>query len=298
MKLSIGLFAAVSAVGTDDPAFERPAICNEYDGTFVNSDNIVNCWSPSGHFASVHNDNGTEVSYYQTNDGGECGFQYIDTELSLVNKTCTFVPADVDGSYDIGNAVFVAKGPNAAPNEIVGFDITGDFNYVQKWDVQFNFADEFNQELNDYIDAVDYANKNNSTQPEPFSFDKTYACANEIENLTPPSNCQDNGRPYQGYAIMFTNQHAGDKNNNYAIANYHQGIGTNHVFSVSINKPCQQWGFTEHDPNQGTIQMLVQDANECMFTVTVGENHGAQLFYFQGSIDEGVIDFFNDVTIA
>ena len=297
MKFSIGLFAAVSAV---DPEFELPEICDDYAAA---SENFVNCWKPSGHFLGDRSMyyNGTIDYYLQMNNGGECGFQYIDTNLSLVNKTCTFTPADVDnGSYDVGNAIFVAKGADAGPHDIVGFDITGDFNYVQKWDVTFNYSRDFNEKLDRYVDELNYANQHNSTQPEPFTYDRTYDCINDILSFSPPTveNCQDNGEPYKGYAIMFTNQHAGDKNNNYAIANYHKGIGTGHVFTVSINKPCQNWGFTEHDSNQATIQMVIQDENECVFTVTVGANHGAQFFYFQGSVDEGVIDFFDDVIIA
>ena len=300
MKLSIGIFAAVSAV---DPEFERPEACDEYDNTLRFdrlTKNYVNCWSPSGHFNGVHV-NGTINYFEQVNSGGECGFQYIDTELSLVNKTCVFGRAQVDGSYEIGNGVFVPKGPGASPFEIVGLDITGDFNYVQKWDVTFNWEEEFNQQLDAYVDAVNEANKHNTTQPEPFTFDKTYACAAEIGNFLPPSveGCRDSSPrgPYEQYAIMITNQQAGDKNNNYAIANY-RGNTSDNVFTVQINKPCRNWGFTELDPNQATIEMIVQNENECTFVVTVGEHKATQLFYFQGSIDEGVIDFFNDITIA
>jgi len=291
MKLSIGLFAAASAVGTDDPAFETPSpLCDAY---VAKSENYVNCWSPSGHFGT---ENGT-VGFVQQNEGGECGFQYIDTEYSIVNKTCSFTPA-FDDNYTVGNAVFVAKG-DSFYNQIVGFDITGDFNFVQKWDVTFNWTQDFNDKLDAYVAAVDEANKQNTTLPEPFTYERVYDCYPETAGFVAPSdrNCDDLGAPYSDYAIMFTNQQAEDPNNNYAIANYHQGIGTGHVFTVSINKSCEKWGFTAHDPNQATIQ-VVKFLNECIFTVTVGENHGARLFYFQGSVDDGVIDFINDVTIA
>ena len=287
MKLSIGLFAAVSAV---DSEFELPATCSDYAGV---STNFVNCWKPSGHFGT---ENGT-AGFVQQNDGGECGFQYIDTGLSLVNKTCGFNPAFTD-NYTVGNGVFVAKGATNA-NQIVGLEITGDFNYAQKWDVTFDWTQDFNEKLDAYVAAVDEANKQNTTQPEPFTYERVYDCYPETAGFVAPSdrNCQDLGAPYADYAIMFTNQQAEDPNNNYAIANYHKGIGTGHVFTVSINKSCEKWGFTAHDPNQATIQ-VVEFLNECIFTVTVGENHGARLFYFQGSVDDGVIDFINDVTIA
>merc|ERR1712187_814980 len=124
-----------------------------------------------------------------------------------------------------------------------------------------------------------------TTQPDPFTYERVYDCYPETAGFVAPSdrNCDDLGAPYSDYAIMFTNQQAEDPNNNYAIANYHKGIGTDHVFTVKINKPCQNWGFTEHDSSQATIQMVVQDSSECIFTVTVGVNHGARLFYFQGS---------------
>ena len=293
MKFSIGLFAAVSAV---DPEFELPEICDDYAAA---SENFVNCWKPSGHFLGDRSMyyNGTIDYYLQMNNGGECGFQYIDTDLSLVNKTCEFTPA-FDNNYVVGNAVFVPKGASATPGvqEIVGLDMTGDFNYVQKWDVLFNWEQDFNEKLGIYVDAVKAANENNSTQPEPFSYDRTYACAAEIGAFNPPTefNCRDNGAPYADYAIMITNQHAGDKNNNYAIANYG---GEGSAFTVQITgKSCQKWGFTPHDPNQATIS-FVQTENDCIFNVLI-DNAAAQLFYFQGSVDEGVIDFFNDVTIA
>ena len=294
MKLSIGLFAAVSAV---DPEFELPKICGDYAAI---SPYFVNCWSPSGHFASqAEGLNGTEHSdwFFQTNEGGECGFQYIDTDLSLVNKTCEFTPA-FDNNYVVGNAVFVPKGASATPGvqEIVGFDITGDFNYVQKWDVLFNWEQDFNLKLGKYIAEVEEANKNNGTEPEPFSYDRTYGCAAEIGAFNPPtfSNCIDSGAPYADYAIMITNQHAGDKNNNYAIANYG---GEGDVFTVTIkDKTCSTWGFTAHDANQATLTVDQIDS-DCVITIEVG-NAAAQLLYFQGSVDEGVIDFFNDVTIA
>jgi len=300
MKLSIGLFAAASAVGTDDPAFETPSpLCDNYVAA---SENYVNCWSPSGHFESFHVENATQPSWRQVNDGGECGFQYIDTELSLVNKTCTFAPPNLDnGSYDVGNAVFVAKGSDNG--KIVGFDITGDFNYVQKWDVYFDDSDEFNYEINAYVDAVNAANKANTTLPEPFTFNKPYDCAAEVvDNWEAPSafNCKasnEDGSAYGEYAIMFTNQHAEDKNNNYAIANYQGELGEGNTFTISIDGSCDDYGFTPHDANQATMVKIENaPADKCVYQVTIG-NPSAQLFYFQGSIDVGVIDFFNGIDI-
>ena len=317
MKLSIGLFAAASAVGTDDPAFERPEICSDLDA------NYVNCWKPYGHFsnvATVSDGNSTESVhsdwFRQTNDGGECGFQYIDGSESYVNKTCsTFTPIP-GAELVVGNAFFVAKG--SQENSIVGFDITGDINIVQKWDVTFDFSQDFNLKLAAHIDAIEEANENNSTQPEPFSYDETFPCFDltnsyapgiqarlELESefspevlvpFFPISDCFDSnpdGSAYSDYAIMFTNQHAGDKNNNYAIANYGE---SGNFFTVKINgKSCVNWGFTPHDPHQATIQ-IVQNQGDCVFNVIV-DNAAAQLLYFQGSVDEGVIDFINDVQI-
>jgi len=296
MKLSIGLFAAASAVGTDDPAFETPSpLCDAY---VAKSENYVNCWSPSGHFGT---ENGT-VGFVQQNEGGECGFQYIDTEYSIVNKTCSFTPA-FDENYTVGNGVFVAKGATY-DNQIVGLDMTGDFNYVQKWDVYFDWTQDFNEKLDAYVAAVNEANEQNTTQPEPFTYERVYDCQPETAAFVAPSddpadpnkNCEDLGAPYADYAIMFTNQHAEDKNNNYAIANYQGGIGEGNAFTISINQPCTKYGFTAHDNNQVDFE-IKSSSPSCDILVTV-KNPAAQLFYFQGSIDEGVIDFFNDVTIA
>ena len=293
MKLSIGLFAAASAVGTDDPAFETPSpLCDDY---VAESENYVNCWKPSGHFGT---ENGT-VGFVQQNDGGECGFQYIDAGLSLVNKTCDFTPAAVDGSYTVGNGVFVAKGASNA-NQIVGLDMTGDFNYVQKWDVEFDWTQDFNEKLDAYVAAVDEANKQNTTLPEPFTYERVYDCKPDTPAFVAPSdaNCQDLGAPYADYAIMFTNQHAGDANNNYAIANYQGEMGEGNTFTIAIKgKTCETWGFTAHDVNQATLTVEGDVGGDCVINVLVG-NPSAQLFYFQGSIDNGVIDFVNDVVIA
>ena len=288
MKLSIGLFAAASAVGTDDPAFETPSpLCDAY---VAKSENYVNCWSPSGHFGT---ENGT-VGFVQQNEGGECGFQYIDTEYSIVNKTCSFTPA-FDENYTVGNAVFVAKG-DSFYNQIVGLDITGDFNFVQKWDVEFNWTQDFNDKLDAYVAAVNEANEQNTTLPEPFTYERTYECEPETAAFNPPSdaNCEDLGAAYGEYAIMFTNQHAEDKNNNYAIANYG---GEDNTFTINIDGSCNDYGFTEHDSNQVTMVKLdTAPADKCIYQVTV-KNPAAQLFYFQGSIDEGVIDFINGIDI-
>merc|ERR1712187_871537 len=152
----------------------------------------------------------------------------------------------------------------------VGLDMTGDFNYVQKWDVEFNWTQDFNDKLDAYVAAVNEANEQNTTLPEPFTYERVYDCYPETAAFVAPSadptdgNCQDLGAPYADYAIMFTNQHAGDDNNNYAIANYQIAD----TFTVQINKPCQKWGFTPHDQNQATIDFVVRNENECTFTVT------------------------------
>merc|ERR1712050_513796 len=96
---------------------------------------------------------------------------------------------------------------------------------------------------------------------------------------------------YSEYAIMITNQHAGDPNNNYAIANYG---GKDNVFTVTLGGPCYEHPPTPHDANQAEITFLSEaDKDSCTFVVTVLKGQ-AQLFYFQGCLDNGQnVDFFN-----
>jgi len=270
MKLSIALFAAASAVDSD---FERPAICADLP------DSYVNCWKPSGHFATQ---NGT-VGFVQTNTGGECGFQYQGG--SLVNKTCS-VGALAGANFEAGNAAFVA----VDTKELVGFDLSGDINIVQSWDIEFDFESDFNDKLNAYVAAVNDANEYNTTLPEEFSYDRTGDCgfsAAGVAGFTAPSCTDSNpdGSAYTGFAIMVTNQHAGDANNNYAIANY---PGKDETFTVTLNVACPN-GVTAHDENAFTVTVV--DTNICQFTVDVS-NGRAELFYFQGET-QPLVDFFN-----
>ena len=108
------------------------------------------------------------------------------------------------------------------------------------------------------------------------------------------NNSNPDGSAFADYAIMITNQHAEDKNNNYAIANYG---GVDNVFTITIDGSCNDYGFTEHDSNQATMVKLENaPADKCVYQVTV-KNPAAQLFYFQGSIDVGIIDFFNGIDV-
>ena len=100
MKLSVGLFAASSAVGTDDPAFERPETCDQL------SEKVVTCWKPYGQFGTEN----STAGFTQLNEGDECGFQYIDSSFSMVNQTCTGFQPIESAELVVGNAVFVPKG--------------------------------------------------------------------------------------------------------------------------------------------------------------------------------------------
>lgn len=270
MKLSIALFAAASAVDSD---FERPAICSDLP------DEYTNCWKPYGHFATQ---NGT-AGFVQTNTGGECGFQYQGG--SLVNQTCSVTPL-AGASFEAGNAAFVAVGTG----NIVGFDLSGDINIVQSWDITFDFEQDFNDKLDAYVAAVNDANEYNTTLPEEFSYDRTGDCGFSGAGVSgfsapvcAPSN--NDGSAYDGFAIMITNQHLGDPNNNYAIANY---PGKDQTFTVTLNVACPN-GVTAHDENAFTVQM--RDNSICQFTVDV-QNGRAELFYFQGETS-ALVDFFN-----
>ena len=125
----------------------------------------------------------------------------------------------------------------AVTADVVGFDITGDVNIVQKWDVTFDFSQDFNNQLNEYTLALDYANDYNLTLPEQFSYDRTFNCWAWIEknaDRTPNGNlgaqftdptertvpfspitgdkCNDSnpdGSAFADYAIMITNQRRG-----------------------------------------------------------------------------------------
>ena len=285
MKLSIGLVAVVTAVPDD---FEQPAACADLGEDFVN------CWQPHSDLGWCDNMNLTD--YTQT---GECGFQYKGG--SMTNATCTGFSANIDGfTFDWGNAAFVAKvqTDDVDVNDVVGLDFSGDVNIVGKWNVEFDECPEYNQARSDYVKALNEANENNTTKPAPFTWeepaDDCFFDNNALENVFTPPTCEYNADGYYSeYAIMITNQHAGDANNNYAIANY-GGKGSS--FTVNFpGKSCVDYGFTLHDENQADLQVLNAE-NDCTLFITV-EKGQAQLLYFQGSLDEGVVDFFNGVTI-
>ena len=271
MKLSIALFAAASAVDSD---FERPAICSGLPDAYTN------CWKPSGHFATQ---NGT-AGFVQTNTGGECGFQY--QAGSLVNKTCS-VTRVAGAHFEAGNAAFVA----VDTGDIVGFDLSGDINIVQAWDITFDFEQDFNDKLDAYVAAVNDANEYNTTLPEEFSYERTGDCgfsSDGVAGFEKPNCALSNpldGSAYDGFAIMITNQHENDPNNNYAIANY---PGKDQTFTVTLNVACPN-GVTAHDENAFTVTVV--DNNICQFTVDV-KNGRAELFYFQGETNP-LVDFFN-----
>ena len=272
MKLSIALFAAVSAVDSD---FERPALCSEL------TDQYVNCWAPSGHFETQNSTEG----FVQTNTGGECGFQWQGG--SLVNKTCR-IGTVFGANFEAGNAAFVA----VATMELVGFDISGDINIVQSWDITFDFEQDFNDQLNAYVAAVNEANEYNTTLPEEFSYTRTGDCGfpavgpGDQEDFTPPvcTDANPDGTAYTGFAIMVTNQHAGDANN-YAIANTPDKDGT---FTVTLNVACPN-GVTAHDASAWTVTVI--NTSICQFTVDV-LNGRAELFYFQAET-QPLVNFFN-----
>jgi len=290
MKLSIGLVAVVTAVPDD---FEQPEACLDLGEEFVN------CWQP-------HSDLGwcdkNLTDYTQT---GECGFQYKGD--SMTNATCKGFNSNIDGfTFDWGNAAFVAKGDQygdvADNGDVVGLDFSGDVNIVGKWNVEFNECPEYKDELANYVAALNDANENNTTKPAPFTWEEpanycyfpNKELVDSVEQYFTPPTCNYNaGGYYNQYAIMITNQHAGDANNNYAIANY-GGKGSS--FSVNFpGKSCVDYGFTLHDNNQADLQVLNAET-DCTLFITV-EKGQAQLLYFQGSLDEGVVDFFDGVTI-
>jgi len=285
MKLSIGLVAVVTAVPDD---FEQPAVCADL------GPNFVNCWQP---FSDLGWCSQNLTDYTQT---GECGFQYKDGQ-SMQNATCIGFSANIDGfTFDWGNAAFVAKGINNN-GAVVGLDFSGEVNIVGKWDVEFNECPEYNEARINYVKELNEANENNTTKPEPFTWelpaDDCFFNNNELANVfTPPSCSYDPNGYYSEYAIMITNQHAGDPNNNYAIANYG---GKDNVFTVTLGGPCYEHPPTPHDANQAEIQFLSEDDKAtCTFVVTVLKGQ-AQLFYFQGCLDNGQnVDFFNGVTIV
>jgi len=287
MKLSIGLVAVVTAVPDD---FEQPAACADLGEDFVN------CWQPHSDLGWCSNQNLTD--YTQT---GECGFQYKDGQ-SMQNATCTGFSQNIDGfTLDWGNAAFVAKGVNNN-GDIVGLDFSGDVNIVGKWNVEFDECPKYNQALSDYVDALNEANENNTTKPAAFTWEEPanycYFDREKGDHLvedgyfTPPTCTFNADGYYNEYAIMITNQHAGDANNNYAIANYG---GKGNSFTVTLNKPCTQHEFTLHDNNQATLNVVNKDST-CDLIINVVKGQ-AQLLYFQGSVDEGVVDFW-DVVIA
>jgi len=301
MKLSIGIVAVVTAVPDE---FERPEYCNYL------AENYVNCWKPHGHFGHK---NGT-AGFVQLNDGGECGFQYKGN--SMQNATCKAKRPGVNGfdlgttipgfTFDWGNAAFVAKvaSGNVEPGDVVGLDFSGDVNIVGKWDVEFDQTEDFNNALDEFVAKQDYALEYNYTI-EQFSWEEPAVnCGISEESpsnqlgvnpvgFIPPICSYNPDGYYSEYAIMITNQHAGDANNNYAIANYG---GKDNSFSVNFsNQKCEKYGFTLHDNNQAELEILKADS-DCTLVITVKKGQ-AQLLYFQGSLDEGVVDFFNGVNI-
>jgi len=306
MKLSIGIFAVVTAVPDE---FERPEYCN-----FL-ADNYVNCWKPHAHIGHENGVNAT-AGFVQLNKGGECGFQYKG--MSMQNATCRAKRANppVDGfdlgttisgfTFDWGNAAFVAKVDTADvySGDVVGLDFSGDVNIVGKWYVEFDQTKEFNDALDEFVAKQDYALEYNYTIEE-FSWEEPAVnCgisedspSNQLgvnpDGFIPPICSYNPDGYYSEYAIMITNQHAGDKNNNYAIANYG---GKGDSFTVNFpGKSCKNYGFTLHDNNQADLQVLNAET-DCTLFITV-EKGQAQLLYFQGSLDEGVVDFFNGVNI-
>ena len=257
----------------DDSDFERPDLCSEL------SDNYINCWAPSGRFETQ---NATE-GFIQTNTDGQCGFQWQGG--SLVNKTCT-ITTIAGANFEAGNAAFVA----VDTKQLVGFDLSGDINIVQSWDIAFDFEQDFNEQLDAYVAAVNEANKYNTTLPEEFSYTRTGDCGfngADVTGFTPPvcTDSNPDGTAYTGFAIMVTNQHAGDANNNYAIANT---PGMDSTFTVTLNVACPN-GVTAHDANAWTVTVV--DTTICQFTVDV-LNGRAELFYFQGETVP-LVDFFN-----
>ena len=243
--------------------------------------NYVNCWAPSGNFETRNDTEG----FVQTNYGGQCGFQWQGG--SLVNKTCS-IDTVAGANFEAGNAAFVA----VDTKQLVGFDFSGDINIVQSWDITFNFEQEFNDQLEAYVAAVNDANEYNTTLPEEFSFTRTGDCGfpavgpGDQEGFTPPvcTDANPDGSAYTGFAIMVTNQHAGYANN-YAIANT---PGIDSTFTVTLNVACPN-GVTAHDANAWTVTVI--DTTICQFTVDV-LNGRAELFYFQGETIP-LVDFFN-----
>ena len=292
MKLSIGLVAVVTAVPDD---FEQPEACLDLGEDFVN------CWQP-------HSDLGwcsqNRTDYTQT---GECGFQYKDGQ-SMTNATCKGFDHNINGfTFDWGNAAFVAKvdTDEVSSGDVVGLDFSGDVNIVGKWNVQFNECPQYEDELANYVAALNDANENNTTKPAPFTWEEpaNYCYFDEekgdllVDNgyFTPPTCTYNADGYYSEYAIMITNQHAGDANNNYAIANYG---GKDNVFTVSLGGSCHEHPPTPHDANQAEITFLSEaDKDSCTFVVTVLKGQ-AQLFYFQGTLDNNAVVNFWDVTIA
>jgi len=291
MKLSIGLVAVVTAVPDD---FPQPKACEDLGEEFVN------CWQPHSDLGICYGakaSNGT----IDTTQTGECGFQYKGG--SMQNSTCSFVQSTIPGfTFDWGNAAFVAKGLNNN-GDVVGLDFSGDINIVGKWNVEFDECEEYFSELDAYVDALNEANENNTTKPAAFTWENpadycyfpNKELVTSVEQYFTPPTCQYNPDGYYSeYAIMITNQHAGDANNNYAIANYG---GKGSAFTVNFPmQSCTQHGFTLHDNNQADLQILNADT-DCTLFISVKKGQ-AQLLYFQGTLDDGkVVDFFNGVTI-
>jgi len=293
MKLSIAFFAAVSAVPSD---FPLPDECNVLAGAFGDDfPGLVNCWFAYPNPSDFLNDT---IPVEPSTGYGNCGFQWKGG--SMTNSTCTgfeFTTVN-DASLMIGNAAFVAKGYNK--NQIVGLDMSGDLNIIQSWEVNQFDADTINDEEKAFYDAKTAAleeqiNITGTDLDGDFDFvGKSFeGCKVGDITFTPPKCVYDADGYYTDYAIMITNQHAGDANNNYAIANYG---GKGSQFTVNFpNQACDKYGFSLHDENQAELQVLKADS-DCTLLISVDKGQ-AQLLYFQGSLNEGVVDFFDGVNI-
>ena len=304
MKLSVAILGAASAVSGD---FELPEICEDLAVSFGDGDpfGVVNCWA-----SFPERPDSSEVDFFGNNTvnldppanavPGECGFQYKGG--SMMNSTCYGFKA-IDGAYVmIGNGAFVAKGVSDG-NVIVGLDFSGDINIIQSWPQDVEDAEAVLDKQDKYLADL---RANAKLEPDAPPFEQTFSWQKEPANICgfyndfqdqglffPPFCRQNEDGYYKDYAIMITNQHARDANNNYAIANY-GGAGS--IFSVNFpNQACDEFGFSLHDENQADLQILKADYDcTLVFAVKKGQ---AQLLYFQGSLNQGVVDFWDGVTI-
>lgn len=293
MKLSIAFFAAVSAVPSDFPLpDECNVLSNEFKapGFYKSFDGLVNCWFAYPNPSDFINDT---IPVEPSSGYGNCGFQWKGG--SMQNSTCEgFAPALVNNAnWMIGNAAFMAKGANSK-NEIVGLDMSGDLNIIQSWEVESTDADFINEQEKAFYDAKTKAleEQQNITGTDldgDFDFvGKSYEGCKVSEIAFNPPKCKKlpDGY-YPDFAIMITNQHAGDDQNNYAIANYGN---KGDVITVTLGNYCED--VTAHDENQCSVQ--IQNKADCTFTAEV-LNGRAQLFYFQTQGMPENVDFYKVV---